>query len=201
MNVETNKAEAEVLAAAEDRGASLLVMIILFAVMFFAGLIYVDLHAGGFSPLVYAPYRDLKEVANAHPLPSGGPDLKMGERVYVAICQACHQPNGRGLPGQFPPLAGSEWVYEKNPARLIRIVQSGLTGPISVMGQEWNLTMPNMGASLSDDELAAMLSYIRVQWGNKAPEVTAEKVKKVRQEILNHPNPWTQDELKAVPVE
>ena len=198
MNAESHKAEAEILA--EDRGTALLVLIILSVLMLFAGMVYIDRYGGGFSPLVYAPYQDLQEVAHSHPI-TGDNDIPRGFAVYGINCQPCHQPNGMGSPaGPWPPLAGSEWVNEKNPARLIRIPQMGLVGPITVKGQEWNLSMPNQGAALSDEEMAAVLSYVRQAWGNKAPKVTIEQVKKVRQEISNHPNPFTQDELKAVPV-
>ncbi len=203
MNVETKKAEAEVLAAAEDRGTPLLVLLILFVMMLFAGLVYMDIHAGGFSPLVYAPYRDLKHVAGSHPLAPGGADLAKGLAVYSMSCQPCHQQNGLGSPSQAPPLAGSDWVNEKNPARLIRIPLKGLTGPITVSGQAWTAvpSMPAQGEGLSDEDLSALLSYIRQAWGNKAPQVTAAQVKQVRQEISGHSGPFTPDQLKAVPVD
>lgn len=200
MNAEMNKAEAEVLAAAEDRGASLLVMIILFAVMIFAGLIYIDRNSGGFSPLVYAPYRDLKEVADAHP--TTGPNvLATGERIYGMSCGSCHQASGSGQAGTFPPLARSEWVNEPDPARLIRIALVGAQGPITVNGQEWNLVMSANANTfnLSDEDVAAVLSYVRQAWGNKAPIVKQEEVKAVRDQIGVRFQ-FTAQELNSVPV-
>jgi mono/diheme cytochrome c family protein len=199
MNLESHKSEAEMLAS-EERGTPLIALIILLAIALYAGMIYLDRHAGGFSPLVYAPYHDLNAVANAHPPVPGGADLRRGRAVYEVNCQPCHQASGLGAAGQWPPLAGSEWVTEKNPGRLIRIPQNGLSGPITVKGQEWNLSMPNQGAMLSDDDMAALLSFIRQEWGNKAPPVTADQVKKVRAEIGDH-GPWTASELKAISAE
>ena len=81
-----------------------------------------------------------------------------------------------GTPGQFLPLAGSEWVLEKDPSRLIRIPLLGAAGPITVKGVEWNLAMPAMGAALPDDDLAAVLSYMRNAWGNKSEDNIVQPV-------------------------
>ena len=200
MNVEMNKAEAEILAAAEDRGTSLLVMIILFAVMIFAGLVYIDRYGGGFSPLVYAPYRNLNEVAESHPV-QGTDVIRTGERLYGPSCGSCHQASGSGQLGLFPPLARSEWVNEPDPARLIRIALVGAQGPITVNGQEWNLVMSANANTfnLSDEDVAAVLSYIRQAWGNKAPIVKPEEVKAVRDQIGVRYQ-FTVQELNSVPV-
>jgi mono/diheme cytochrome c family protein len=73
-----------------------------------------------------------------------------------------------------------------------------LAGPIEVNGQEWNLAMPAMGAALPDDDLAAVLTYIRQSWGNKATAITPEQVKAVRAEVGNRTQPWTADQLNAI---
>ena len=65
-------------------------------------------------------------------------------------------------------------------------------------GKEWNLAMPNMGAALSDDDLAAVLTYIRQSWGNKASPVTPEQVKAVKAKVGNRSQPWTAQELEAI---
>ena len=76
-----------------------------------------------------------------------------------------------GKPGQAPPFARSEWALG-NPNRMIRIPWPGLAGPIQVAGTEWNLAMPAMGAALPDDDLAAVLTYIRQSWGTRTgPDV------------------------------
>lgn len=82
---------------------------------------------------------------------------------------------------------------------MIRIPLSGLSGPAKVKDTEWNLSMPAMGAALPDDDLAAVLTYIRQSWGNKGSAVTPEQVKAVRAEINNRSQPWTVDQLDKIP--
>jgi hypothetical protein len=82
--------------------------------------------------------------------------------------------------------------------RMIRIPLAGLAGPVQVAGQPWNLAMPAMGAALPDDDLAAVLTYIRQSWGNKASAVTPEQVKAVRTEVGNRTQPWTVEQLNAI---
>jgi len=103
-----------------------------------------------------------------------------GKALY-ATCAACHQANGEGIPGAFPPLADSEWV--NGPAsNLIRIQLRGLQGPITVKGTLYNSVMPAQNAQ-SDEDIAAVLTYIRSSFGNKASAVTAEQVKEFRGEV------------------
>jgi mono/diheme cytochrome c family protein len=105
-----------------------------------------------------------------------------------------------GKPNQAPPLAGSEWVI--GPInRLIRIPLYGLSGPITVKAHEMLFAagMPPMGAGLADDDLAALLTYIRNSWGNKASVITPAQVKAVKTEVGNHPQPFTPEEIKQVP--
>ncbi|MFC4994206.1 c-type cytochrome [Rubritalea tangerina] len=103
-----------------------------------------------------------------------------GAKIY-ATCAACHQANGQGLPGAFPPLAESEWV--NGPAEnLIRIQLRGLMGPITVKGKQYNSVMPP-NAAMSDEDIAAVLTYVRSNFGNKASAVTADQVKALRSEV------------------
>jgi len=81
---------------------------------------------------------------------------------------------------------------------MIPIPLIGLSGPVSVKDQEWNLAMPAMGARLSDEDLAAVLSYIRQSWGNNASEISPEQVQKVRAAMSNRTKPLTAIELKSV---
>lgn len=108
--------------------------------------------------------------------------MEAGKTEY-ALCQACHGPDGNGVPGLAPPLAGSEWVMGpvENP---IRITLRGLGGPIKVKGVDYNLPAPMMAvAHLSDAQLASVLTYVRNSWGNKASAVTADQVKAFRGEV------------------
>jgi mono/diheme cytochrome c family protein len=83
-----------------------------------------------------------------------------GQALYEMACLPCHQPNGKGLPGVYPPLSGSEWVRGE-PGNLIRILLNGLGGEIQVAGQTFgggnSLTMPALGG-LTDEQLADVLS-------------------------------------------
>jgi mono/diheme cytochrome c family protein len=107
--------------------------------------------------------------------------------------------DGNGKPGQAPPLAGSEWVTTKGVNRLVHIPLQGLSGPLTVEGKEWSLNMAAMGVALSDSDLAAVLTYLRSSWGNKAAEVTADDVKKIRAAIGATPQPLNANQLKAMP--
>jgi mono/diheme cytochrome c family protein len=114
---------------------------------------------------------------------------------------SCHQITGMGTPGAIPPLAGSDWANEKEPGRIIRAVLLGLTGPITVNDKPFNGTMIAWN-SLSDEEIAAVITYVRSEWGNKAPEVTPEQVAAVRAKLKAQGrtpnNPFTPDELLKI---
>jgi mono/diheme cytochrome c family protein len=114
-----------------------------------------------------------------------------GGQLYTLYCGACHGANGEGASnGQFPPLAGSPWPVG-DPDRAIKIVLGGLHGPVEVNGKTWNLDMPPQGAVLNDDQVAAILSYVRSSWGNKAAAVEASRVKSVRAATASRNEPWT----------
>jgi mono/diheme cytochrome c family protein len=133
----------------------------------------------------------------------GGPQLdefqlamKKGSSTY-AVCTGCHTPTGVGVPGQYPPLAGSEFVLGGT-ERLTRIVLHGLTGPVSVKGLNYNFPggMPLQGASIPDADLANVLTFIRNSWGNEAPMVTKEMVASVRSAEKGRASQWTATELE-----
>jgi mono/diheme cytochrome c family protein len=102
-----------------------------------------------------------------------------------------------GLPGAFPPLAGSEWVT-KDPETPIRIVLHGLQGPIEVKGVTYNNVMPEWGSKLSNEEIAAVLTHERSNWGNSAGEITPDMVDKIRKETADRTGTWTPDELQKL---
>jgi len=113
-----------------------------------------------------------------------------------AICAACHQANGLGMPGAFPPLAGSEYATGA-PEIPIRIVLLGAQGPLTVKGQRFNGAMPSWG-SFSNAEIAATLTYVRSQWGNAASAVTAEQVVAVRGALAGRTRALTGAEIEAM---
>lgn len=121
---------------------------------------------------------------------------KTGAEVY-ATCSACHQANGQGVPGAFPPLAGSEWVNGKGDVP-IAIVLHGLQGPLTVKGQKYNGVMAPWGTTFNDDQIAAVVTYIRSNFGNKAPAVTKADVARVRAATKARKGAWSEAELKKL---
>ena len=122
-----------------------------------------------------------------------------GETVYNAVCAACHQANGMGLPGAFPPLAGSDWVSGPE-EKIILTVLHGLGGEIIVNGEKWNSVMPAQGLTLDDRKVAAVLSYVRSAWGNSSPPVKPASVTTLREKFKDHA-PWTAADLEAALAE
>ena len=171
------------------------ILVVLMFLLMFWGWIYFDEHGGWFNSQVYAPFESSEQLDHYLALiqngaPTGPP------AGFKTICAQCHGDDGMGKPGTAPPLAGSEWV--QGPAnRVIRIPLYGLGGPIQVGGKDYAMSMGAMGASLSSEELAAVLTYIRSSFGNKAEPVTAAQVDAVRKEVGNHP-PFTPDVLQNV---
>ena len=148
-----------------------------------AALLLVVLAAcGGGGDAAAAANDAAKSTAAASPQPA------LGERTYTQRCISCHQLNGEGTTGVFPPLAGSEHANAANVGVPIRIVMHGLQGPIKVKGVEYNSVMPpyGLGIVMSDEELAAVLTYVRSSWGNQASAVTAADVVREREAMKGH---------------
>jgi nitrite reductase (NO-forming) len=108
--------------------------------------------------------------------------IAKGKQVYMSLCFACHQPDGKGLPGVFPPLANSDYLHADH-ERAIRIVLKGLNGPVTVNGQTLNSSMPPQEAVLTDHQIADVLTYVLNTWGNSGDAITAEHVKVVRNQF------------------
>jgi mono/diheme cytochrome c family protein len=200
MIPDSNTIEPVNLEACEPKaaaGAAPVWLVVLLFVLLFWGAVYFDHNGGWFEPAVYIPYSSVTDLQAYEPR-GGGSSLAQGKAVYDTVCGLCHNSDGMGKPNQAPPFAGSDWAVG-SPARMIRIPLSGLTGAVKVKDTEWNLSMPAMGAALSDDDLAAVLTYIRQSWGNKGSAVTPDQVKAVRAEINNRSQPWTVEQLNAIP--
>lgn len=178
-------------------------LIVAMVLLLYVGALYFDDHGGWFNARVYAPYRSFEELGNWQ-ITSGPDPIAAGKAVYGRTCVACHQPSGMGAPGQYPPLGGSDWVNEKDPGRVIRIVLKGLQGPIKVSGHDFNNVMVAWGAppplGLSDEDIAAVITFVRgnKEWGNNASAVTPEQVKAVREKIKSRPGAFTPDELLKI---
>jgi len=166
--------------------------------LLFLGSVYFDHHSGWFSSKVYGPYTSKDEVELYQPKSGAVAQAAHGKQVYEFVCGACHGVDGMGKPGQAPPLAGSEWVNANGSHRLAQILLDGLNGNLQVEGKDWNLNMAAMGAGLSDADLAAVLTYIRTSWGNKAGAVTADDIKAIRAAVGGHPS-ISAGQLKAIP--
>ena len=117
-----------------------------------------------------------------------------GEAVYAQTCIACHGVDGKGVPGAFPPIDGSDWLTGDS-ALPIKIVLHGLQGPLEVQGQKYNSVMAPLGAQLNDQQVADVLTYVRQRWSNDAAPVTPDEVKKVRAETSTRTVPFTAAEL------
>lgn len=173
----------------------------LLAVLLYWSCTFTDTRGGRFSPLVYAPYTSTNQLAEF--LPKSGDDdfLRQGKMVFNKNCAPCHQDSGSGNPSTFvPPVAGSEIVAAAGPNRLIRIVLDGLAGPIKVNGVDYgNAAMPPWRPAMNDTEIAAVLTYIRGSWGNKAAAVSSEQVAVIREKDKTHSDPWQWSELEKLP--
>lgn len=134
--------------------------------------------------------RSAAELQGAAPAAAGA--AVDGASVYAARCAACHQASGAGLPGVFPPLAGSEWVTGKE-ALLAALVLHGINGPLTVKGSTFTGAMPAFASQLQDAELAAVLSHIRRQWGNGAAPVNTATVAAARQAHAARNRPFNGD--------
>jgi mono/diheme cytochrome c family protein len=184
---------------AHYRLAPLAVLFAFSGLIFFAGT-YLGRYAGHFHPAVFNE--------NAHPPKQVDPNapkevdmIALGKATYAQVCISCHQPTGQGLAPVFPPLAGSEWVVGSE-ERIIRIVLHGLKGPIKVKGTEYTNEMPaagpGSGFNLNAQKIAAVLTYIRQEWGNQAGPVTTAKVEEIRGKEGSRPA-WSAAELEKLP--
>ncbi|MFN5804908.1 MAG: c-type cytochrome, partial [Opitutia bacterium] len=130
----------------------------------------------------------------------------LGKSVYFrdAHCATCHQADGKGLPNVYPPLSRSDWL--ENDERVIKIVLKGLWGPIKVSGKDFDPTKgvpPMMGFAglLNDQEVAAVITFTRLAFGNNGKPVTAEQVAKVREATKDRVNFYmTEEILKEHPL-
>ena len=109
----------------------------------------------------------------------GPPDPAAGKQAYEANCAACHQPDGKGLAGAFPPLAASDWLQGKTPAQVAATVLEGLQGEIVVNGVTYDSLMPAQ-SHLSDADIANITTYVLNSWGNPGGSITAAEVAKQR---------------------
>lgn len=126
---------------------------------------------------------NLKAVATATTAAAAGTltpkdQIAAGQALFAGTCSVCHQANGAGLPGVFPPLAKSDWLGQ-DPRRAVGAVLHGLSGKVKVNGKDYDSVMPPMN-QLNDDEVANILTYVLNSWGNAGGSISADEVKKQR---------------------
>ncbi len=127
--------------------------------------------------------------------------LRLGRRVFETNCVICHQTSGLGAPSQYPPLVNSEWILGQDQhtrRQLVAVLLYGLQGPVTVRGLVYNGNMPAWN-HLSDAEIAAVLSYIRSSWGNRATALSTQEVSSIRKTLPPRVEPWTRSELEKFP--
>ena len=118
-----------------------------------------------------------------------------GKAQYEMVCGACHNPDGKGAgEGAFPPLAGSEWV-KGDPERMVQVILHGLEGPVTVLGETYDLAMPPQGAALTDEQISAIATYVRGAWGNKEGAININLVKEARARTAERTAMWKEEEL------
>jgi mono/diheme cytochrome c family protein len=163
--------------------------------IFWAGA-YLFSFSGGFKADVF----DFEPKFGVAGGPKGAPDPKVvGKALFSSNCITCHQATGLGVPGQYPPLAGSEVELGDATNHLIAIVLKGLQGPVVVEGKPFNNSMQAWEAQYTDQQFASILTYVRSDWGNNAPPITADMVKQIRAEFKDRKEQWTWPEIEKMP--
>lgn len=163
--------------------------------IFWAGA-YLFSFSGGFSAEVF-DYQPKFGVVGGAARPAD--PRVIGKALFSANCVTCHQATGLGVEGQYPPIAGSEFVNGPATNRLIAIVLKGLQGPVQVAGKSVNNTMQPWEGQYTDQQLAAILTYERSDFGNSAPPIPPEAVKQMRGELKSRTEQWTYAELMKLP--
>ena len=123
--------------------------------------------------------------------------IESGQKIFTARCASCHQANGLGLAGQFPPLAGSKWATS-DPGLISKIIINGLKGEIQVKGQTYGSNQNMVAVPINDREIANVVTYVRQAWDNEASEVSEEEVSGFRAESSNQEGQWTGEQLRTI---
>lgn len=123
-----------------------------------------------------------------------------GAKIFSANCATCHQPTGLGVAGQYPPLAGSEYV-NGGTRRLGMILLKGLQGPLTVKGAQFgSAVMQPWEKTLTDQKIAEVLTYVRQEWGNTGGPVAPEGIAALRKALAGRTESWGEADLQAVPA-
>ena len=171
-----------------------LTAVIVTLTMVLFGVVYIFL-SEPFGNAELGDRRTLADLSGPAPVAAGA--AVDGKAVFAAQCVACHQATGKGLPGVFPPLDGSEWV--QGDARTVaNILLHGINGKITVAGTDYSGAMPSF-QQLNDAELAAVASYVRSNWSNKAEAIKPDLFEQERKASTRTTPFEGGDALKALP--
>lgn len=169
-----------------------ILVIFLFSALMFWGGLYIQRYSGNYRADIFDHNWTPTSAAQAVEKPFD--PLIEGAKLFSRNCQQCHQQTGKGVHGVYPPLDGSEWV-QGVPERIVKVLLFGMSGTVTVAGETVTGNMPSVG-HLKDRQIAAVLSYIRQAWSNKAEAVPEELVTKLRAET-QRTKPWKPEELLA----
>ncbi len=173
-------------------------LVFLFGILVFWAGYYFATYNGGFKADAYDGSPMGTNVPATQPTGPVDP-IALGKKLFTGNCVSCHQADGNGQAGQYPPLAGSEFVLQDDhKPHLPRILLLGLQGPVKVKGSTYNGNMPAFGKKFKDEQIAAVLSYVRQEWGNKASQITPEEVAEARKSVGTRSDPWTVEELMKI---
>ena len=180
-------------------------LIVVYGLAIFCAGAYLGRYSGSFNGDSLDPMIGPPSKKTAGGGPSGGEQPEQlspkdrGKKIFAANCQTCHQANGQGIPGQYPPLAGSEFTTGGS-RRMGMIVLKGLQGPVKVKGQQYGTAvMQPWDKTLTDQKIADVMTYERSDWGNQASPVTAEQIAALRKELASHAESFTEHDILAAP--
>src|SRR4030081_3086420 len=182
-------------------------LIVVYGLAVFFGGAYLGRYSGNFSGDGLDPMGGPPPAKKSAAGPGGGEQQAeltprdRGKKIYAANCQTCHQANGLGVPGQYPPLAGSEFTTggSRRPAM---IVLKGLQGPVTVKGQKFgSAVMQPWDKTLTDQKIADVLTYERSEWGNNARLVAAVSIVLLRKQLAILPDSFVEADLEAIPAD
>ena len=179
-------------------------LIAIYGLAIFFGGAYLGRYSGNFS----GESLDYGNVPTKASGPGGGgpaaevaelTSAQRGKKIFTANCATCHQGTGLGVGGQYPPLAGSEYVLGGT-QRLGMILLKGLEGPVTVKGAQYgSAVMQPWEKALTDAKIADVLTYIRSEWGNNAAPVSPQGIASLRKELAGHAAAFHEGDLKAIP--
>lgn len=186
---------------------NLWMVVMIAALLFFAGS-YLTRYSGGFK----ADHFDESHINDPSELPNlvaAPPDpaqaqKALGAKVFRENCAICHNDAGEGKPGIAPQLAASDWISTNGIARVVRLILDGGSGPITVSGIEFNVpaaAMVGFRPTLNDEQIAAVMTYLRASWGNSGDPVKAAEVAAIRAATADRAGKgWLSSELMEIPV-